>query len=436
LGVVQRIGRSFIRRRKEGPMPEELFSRTEVRSRKSMPTFEPRCGQCGLFQRCKSPKLPVAGKGGRKIVIVGPPPGSAEDDEGSWLTGREGKWFDSELKRVGIDWREDAWVTGALICAPGKDRPATAVDDCRPNLLRVIKQLDPEIIILVGTDAVRSLIGHLWKDDPGPVTKWTGRQIPAHKPNAWICPVNDLEYLTKDKPDVVSRLHFRDALQAVAALKGRPWPGGPPDYASQVEIIKSPTEAARRLAMYAEGALAFDYETDRLRPDHRDARLVSCAVCYNGTETIAFPWHGPVIPQMRRILSDPTIGKIASNLNMEDRWTRKVLGEPVAGWLFDTMLGAHVLDARKGAAGRDDQERGSGTTGLKFQAFVRLGQSDYSGHLDDMLKAVVASGKPGTNDPNRVRDIKLDDLLLYNGLDSLLEWMIAQQMMRELNYAC
>ena len=178
--------------------------------------------------------------------------------------------------------------------------------------------------------------------------------------------------------------------------------------------------------MYTEGNLAFDYEATMLKPDHKAFEIVSCSVCYNGTETIAFPWHGPVIPQMRRILSDPTIGKVAANLKYEHRATKAVLGIDVQGWLFDTMLGAHVLDARRG--GGSGTERGSGCTGLKFLAFARLGQPDYSGHLEEMLGSSDGSG----NSPNRVRDIKLDDLLLYNALDSKLEWLIAQQMMTEL----
>jgi len=45
---------------------------------------------------------------------------------------------------------------------------------------------------------------------------------------------------------------------------------------------------------------------------------------------------------------------------------------------------------------------------------------EYNSHIEPYLKS-----DGGGNAPNRVREVKLDQLLLYNGLDALLEYEVA-----------
>ena len=53
---------------------EGFFSDAEARVVKSLPTLIPLCDKCGLFKGCRTPKMPVTGKGERKILIVGDGP--------------------------------------------------------------------------------------------------------------------------------------------------------------------------------------------------------------------------------------------------------------------------------------------------------------------------------------------------------------------------
>jgi hypothetical protein len=176
-----------------------------------------------------------------------------------------------------------------------------------------------------------------------------------------------------------------------------------------VKVIKDPDEAAAWVDKLSRSEIvAFDYETDRLKPDHPDARVVSCSVS-DGETTIAYPWHGEAIEATKKLLQAPC-GKIASNAKFEDRWTKRALGIRVRNWFWDTMQAAHVLDCRPGV------------TGLKFQAFALLGQEPYDSQVAPYLK----SAKEGANEVNRIRDVGLSKLLLYNGLDSLLEFRVAQ----------
>lgn len=404
-------------------MSNGFFSAADARRVKPLPTLHPRCDQCGLFQSCHSPRMRVAGSGRRRILVVGEQPGAAEDRQGQPLVGQSGQYLSDVASSVGLSLRDDCWLTNALICHDtNKSEPKTAVDDCRPNLLNTIRQLKPTTIILAGQMAVTSLIGHLWKPDVGPIGRWTGRQIPSQKLNAWLCPVHNPAYLLRDKVDRITKDQFREALREAASLTTVPYPDGPPDYSAMVERIYSPNEAAARIRNYTSGRVAFDFETTCLKPEAPGAEIVCCSVCWEGRETISFPWHGQVIPAVRELITRPDVGLIASNLKMEDRWCRRHLGTEPRHWAWDTMLAAHCLDPRPGGTGRADQTpRGSGTTGLKFLSFVHLGVPDYNSHVEDGLSA-----DGGGNALNRIKQLSIDTLLTYCGLDSLLEYEVAK----------
>lgn len=395
-----------------------FFSGSELAQVKAPPSLVPKCGACGLYKNCQSPKQFTYGKGGRKILLVGSSPSKQEDiPDNNPLSSKGVRELDRALAKVGIDLEEDCWLNNALICYPNETRITNAhIQYCRPNIIKQIKQLNPKGIILLGNEAVASVIGWLWKSDPGGINQWSGWQIPSQKLNAWICPTFNPAYVLRvsetdktQRGDPIPRLLFEKQLKsAVELAQERPWETLP-DWQRQVDIVTDPDKAATYLRrMIAKGgSVAFDYETNMLKPEGKGARIVSCAVCWNGKKTIAFPWHGAAIEAMVELIRSP-LPKIAANLKFEDRWTRRLLGTGVRNWWFDTMLGAHVIDSR------------SGTKSLKFQAFVHLGMDSYNDHIEGFFQA------KGTMKPNRITDIGLEDLLLYNGLDALLEYKLAR----------
>jgi DNA polymerase I-like protein with 3'-5' exonuclease and polymerase domains len=163
------------------------------------------------------------------------------------------------------------------------------------------------------------------------------------------------------------------------------------------------------------GRVSFDYETNMLKPDSKDAEIICCAVCWQGKKTISFPWTNKTSSAMKRLLVSERLKKVGANIKFEDRWTKAVLGVDVVGWEWDTMQSAHVLDNRPEI------------TSVKFQAFVRLGFGSYDDHIKPFLESV----EPGGNSKNRINEVDRNDLLLYCGLDSLLEYKIALHQMKE-----
>lgn len=408
-------------------MPEDaLFSAAEARIVRPLATLFPACGRCGLSQSgCRSSKMGDFGRGQRRALIVGDRPTRDADRAGTPFAAEELHVLTHELGRVGVDLERDCVVVNALSCYDASHlNPKTSVTDCRPKVLAAIKEHDPLVVILMGDAAVKSVIGHLWKEKTGLASRWAGWQIPAHKPNVWVAPTYHPSDLLESECDPVLKLDFRRHLDEAFALTDRPWPDGPPDYLSRVEVLMDSTEAAARMARYTSGLIAFDYETTCSKPDGPKSEIVCCSVCWEGKETIAFPWVGPVKDALRKVLANPDVGKIASNLDMEDRWTRKHLGVEVAGWAWDTMLVAHLLDPR----GDGDRKSADGITGLKFQAFVRLGQPAYNDHIEPFL----VPDERGGYALNRAKEVKPSLMLKYCAADSLLEWEVARCQMREM----
>lgn len=404
-----------------------FFTKSELMQVRAPRAVSPRCGACGLYKTCNSPKMPADGKGRAGILVVGEAPGREEDDQGRPFVGRTGELLRDAMADLGIDLRSDCWLYNAVICRPKANKISDyplAVGHCSPNVERTIKELKPKVIILLGGTAIKSVVGRLWKgEDPGGVSRWVGWRIPAHAENCWIAPTYHPSFLLRmekaDSRKVHERLFRRHLKAAVNKMGSRPWPDGPPNYLDRVEVLTDTAAAARRIRKYTSGVVAFDYENDRLKPDHAEGRFVSASVCWEGVETIAFPWHGDVIEAMKDLLRNPDVGKIASNLKHEHRWTLARLGVRVRGWKWDTMLAAHALDSR------------GGISSIKFQAFVRLGQPDYAHHIEEFLRPRDES-KEGGNAPNQIHTVPMDLLLQYCGLDSLLEYEVAMLQMKEL----
>jgi uracil-DNA glycosylase family 4 len=384
------------------------------------------CGICRLHEHCRSPKMPLDGRGSKKVLIVGEAPGATEDIQNRPFVGKAGQYLKNVLNSIGVDFRRDCWIYNSAICRPAKNKlPPKAIDHCRPNVINTINKLKPEVIILLGKTAVKSLIGYLWKEDVKDMNRWVGWQIPCQRLsgrefNTWICPTWHPSFIMRDQEDdssgvflkkgqqEVFEMLFRKHLQAAFSLDGRPWQTVP-DYKNRVEIILNDEEAAKAILGFInqEKPTAFDYETTCLKPDSSNAEIVSCSLS-NGERTIAYPWYGKARKATGEFLRSP-LPKDGANIKFEERWTWKEFGHGVNNWRHCAVTGMHVLDNRQGICG------------VKFQSFVVLGQESYDDNIKPYLKA---SG--GCNEPNRIREVNIKKLLLYNGMDSLLEHLLAK----------
>jgi uracil-DNA glycosylase family 4 len=390
-----------------------LFSPDAWQGKEPMPLV-PQCGKCNLWQHCKSPKMPVSGNGKRKVLIVAEAPGENEDERGIQLVGNAGGELLRLLGDLRISMRSDCWLDNAIICRPtdgeGQNRKPTSVEIgyCRPHLVKTLNDLQPEVIITLGGPATAAIIPLAWKDgEVEDIGRWVGWQIPSMKLNAWICPTYHPSFLLHEK-NAAAELHVRRHLEAAFALQGRPWMDIPNlDKYTTVEF--NPDQAAAAIQLMTQGSVpvAFDFETNMLKPDSRAAEILCCSVS-DGYTSVAFPWRGAAVQAMRELITS-TVPKITAN-HFELRWCRKFLGTEVRNWQWDTLLGAHWRRFHRGICS------------VKFQSFVLFGMPDYDSHLEPFKRGEEQGG----NVPNRLKEVEPRVLLKYCAYDSLLESWIAK----------
>lgn len=396
-----------------------IFSRAEL-TQVSRPAGRiPECGRCGLYKTCKTPKMPVAGQGRKGIMVIGEAPGETEDERGKPFVGKSGEELQAAVRLAGADLFRDCWVTNALSCRP----PGNTIDDpkaigyCRPLVNAALERYDPRVVLLVGKAPVVSVVEPLFGGIDA-LSRWVGQRIPHLSTNRWLCPTWHPAYLMREKKDAGWAL-FREHVRRAVQIKDRPRDYGDSqeDFDASAEACADPEEAARRLdALEHRWGVAFDFETTCLRPESRHADILCCSAS-DGKVSVAFPWVGKAKETMLQILRDPNVPKIAWNAKFEARWCRRVLGIDVK-FAWDGMLGSHLLDPR------------TGTSGLDFQAFTKLGVANYWRHVAPYMSGNKA--KEGANAANSLVRADREELLTYCAKDSLYEHALSTMQMKEL----
>ncbi len=405
---------------------EGFFSTLELGLIKRPPSLIPQCGLCRLYKSCLSPKMKVSGKGRRGVLIAGEAPGEQEDYRGKQFVGKTGQHLEQTLRKLGVDMRNDCWLTNVVICRPKANKlPAKAIEYCRPNLIKAIEDLKPNVVIILGAAAVKSIIPHIWKEDAGSkgtgMRKWAGWQIPCRKPNMWVCPTWHPSYCIRelDKGNAVPQMYFAKDLEQAFSHEGRPWSNNEPNLTSHIITELNPDNACIVIneICKAKQSIAWDLETDRLKPDHPKAKIICCALS-NGKTTISYPWMGSAVKRTEELLASD-VPKIGWNIQFEHRWLL-AQGIEVKNWIWDGMVNTHILDNR------------SGITSLKFQAFVQLGVGDYDSAVKPYFRSKIKRGNVRNKIMQFVKDQGWKPLLTYCGMDALLEWKIGTMQMAKL----
>lgn len=108
------------------------------------------------------------------VMFVGEAPGADEDAKGLPFVGISGQLLDRMMKAIGLD-RTSAYIGNIVPWRPpGNRQPSPAeISLCLPFIQRQIELAKPEILVLVGGTAVKSLLG---RNDG--ITKLRGQWYP------------------------------------------------------------------------------------------------------------------------------------------------------------------------------------------------------------------------------------------------------------------
>lgn len=122
------------------------------------------CTACDL---CEGRTNMVFGEGNADrpiLMILGEGPGKNEDLEGRPFVGQCGQKLDKMLEYAGLE-RGEVYITNAVLCRPPNNRNPLAkeLDACRKRLLRHIKLVNPDILVVMGRMAMQALKGEPFK---------------------------------------------------------------------------------------------------------------------------------------------------------------------------------------------------------------------------------------------------------------------------------
>lgn len=408
------------------------------------------CGSCGMKSAHTDFKGGIFGKGRRKILLLTEHPLVCEDDAG-YMWRKSDDAISSKVlttmlhafSESGINIKKDCWRINAVQCCPRRNNTGKldgAVNCCRPFIMESIQQLKPSVIIAFGTHAMASLYGGkvLSQEFSFDINSWEGCAIPDASYGCWVLPCYSAytlsTHLSIDRDSLALKEKQTYALVKQSIVKvfdraidfaiNKPKVVDYKALALHVSHISTlPSATLEFLRNVTSGDyISIDYETSGLKPDFPNHFIKTASIFSSRLgQVLSFLIDTrekslkSVRKEWKRILTDPTIKKIGQNIKYEHRWTKRILGYNIKGWVWDTMLASHALQTHR-----------KGITGLKFQALANFGVLDYTSDI----KFDIPTGNigKGANELNCIDANSETELLKYNSLDSVLTyWLYVAQ---------
>jgi DNA polymerase len=114
---------------------------------------------CALKRTAKSLCF-ARGREDARLMLIGEAPGRDEDLSGKPFVGRAGQLLDRMLAAIGLT-EDQVYITNTVYWRPPGNRTPTPaeVEACAPFLARQIELLSPEVIVLLGGAAAKTIIG-------------------------------------------------------------------------------------------------------------------------------------------------------------------------------------------------------------------------------------------------------------------------------------
>ena len=394
------------------------------------------CGYCKRYNHALSPMLEAQGNSTNGIMLILPEPCNTEDTKSCAGVGFANDWLKSVLYNIGIEW-DECCIVNAVGCA-GNKPTAKQEDYCINRLEKVITEKKPKLILAFGNTALEMTVGMEWHKSLGDIGRWRGMIIPNHKWNCYIAPVFSLydicdrdyyKYISFPKEQSLQddfalvrennmfktlKLFFERDVQRAYKQSKKPLPINlnNPKYIkvlSDEESISYMESAYETLKDDPVNFVTIDYETTGLQPYNKGHKIRTVGMCYKDFEAVSFELTYKNIDTFKKFISCDTIRKANANTGFEWTWTKKILGINSKNWFHDVIIYQHYVDMRN-----------MGITGLKFQAYTKLGILDYESSVHSYLEA------ENPNDLNDIYNAPIQPLCYYNAMDVLTTRWIAK----------
>jgi len=368
------------------------------------------------------------GKGPRtaKIVVIGKCPDYKEIIKGKPFVGDSEQMLEACLQEAGL-LESELYITNLVRCRPPaiekkpgywEDREPNIkeIRACLPYLEEEIKEINPNVIVLLGNLVSKTIIGKtnitqihgnpFWSD------KYQATCIPLYHPS-FLVRKKDAEGL-KNRKDFIEDLKF--VKQSAESKEFKAKTKKKTNYII-CDTLPKVVKAIKRLNSVPE--FAFDIETTGLNVD--DDRPLCLSFSWAEATGIVIPiwdWQKKELwsqedlayikSQLKIVMENPNIKKIGHNISFDIFFLNKKWGWDIQGAYFDTMFSYYLLDPDR-----------KGSQKLHDLAWIYTDMGGY----DDKVKAARENGFKNT---------AWDDLYEYSASDADCTFRIYQALKKDL----
>jgi len=327
-------------------------------------------------------------EGAARVVVVGEAPGITERIQGKPFVGKSGQILRSVLSQLEIT---EVHFTNACLCNAEGTPTSLEVECCQERLIKEIKEIDPEIVILTGAVAAHALLGQeRITDIQGLLLRWTDVRddyevpiIPCFHPAALLRRPD----LFKDFVDALDKAKRFLAGQDLLDLQPEAFPR------NRVGNNNVKSNAYLTTIRAAPSKVSLDIETSGYNP-YTD-KLLSVGLATKVGDTIhrySFSWEQVNKGALQEITANKKM--VYYNGQFDVQFLKSAsIESPISE---DAILKAYLVDSRPGALGLKDGCR-------KY-----LNAPDWEEDLRQYLPTKLTS----------FEEVPMEVLLEYNSLDA------------------
>lgn len=262
------------------------------------------------------------------VMIVAEAPGKQENDQGQPFVGAAGKELSRLLASAGLR-REDCYVTNTVKHWPGQGNPdpkAAVIKACRHWLDEEIRQIDPNVILLLGRVAIQTVLG---KSDlkkhhgVGQMVELAGRERLVYQMYHPAAMLHNPELRAVVEEDFSHVLTRRSGKPGVNVLANKIMDVG---------------------GLYGDGVVAIDLETDGL--DIETVNIVGVAMATSTTEAhwVDDPELIPeALAEIRHVVEDTNDTVVVHNAAFDIPILKRYGVDIPPERVWDTMMSGFVL---------------------------------------------------------------------------------------------
>lgn len=121
------------------------------------------CTACALCETCQQ-KVPGQGDPGAPLMLIGEGPGEQEDRQGIAFVGPAGQLLTKMLEAIQLP-RDRVYICNIVKCRPPQNRTPMPEEmaACEPHLRAQWALVKPKVILLLGSTAVRGVLGENYR---------------------------------------------------------------------------------------------------------------------------------------------------------------------------------------------------------------------------------------------------------------------------------